>query len=836
MSTPVTPNDFSDIRWRGHWIWTELPVISSSPFGDTAGPDERAEAHGLFRKRFVLEQVPERAPARVTADSRYILFVNGQDAFRGPVRSQPRRMHYDLLDLAPYLKVGENIIAVYVKYYGTANSYWIPAVANMTLGKTGVLVFEANVFAADLGEGGWLVSDASWKATKSDAWSEPPAAEGPVGGGVPVEIFDASRFPYGWEQPGFDDAAWGNAALIPAMHIGGFARTQPPTDPYGPLYPRPIARLEGETCMPVAIQVEYLQATPDLSADSPAKRVETSFTTSVTRGEQTASFPVQMTVPSGGAVRLVIDMGRIVSGFPQFEVDAPTGTALDFAYVEDPITGPAPGFDIHLGTRYVARGANDCFQVFDSNGLRYAYLLIHGATGSVTLKSFSVKENLYPWTEGAGFKCSDEAMNRIFHAGIRTVRLNSHDAFLDCPTREQRAWVGDSVVHQMVHLVTNTDWRLAWHYLNLGNSPRYDGILPMSVSGEIEADGGYTIPDWALHWVHGVYNLYRFTGNKEHVLAFMPTVARILRWYAPFQNRQGLLKDPVEWNLVDWASISSEDTSGVITALWARGLREFAEMAAWLEEKSSQGWAEELYAKAKAGFEAFWDEGRGSYVDHIVDGIPQKEMSQLGGALAVISGLAPKERWSRIIDAITDPDKLVVRSWTGGEDGDYSPEKIQKQTQGIYEPDWDVETQVVIAEPFMNYVVHDAVALAGRADLLPELYHRWSQFLVDGYDTISECWGWGTHVHGWSCTPTKDMVFYTLGVTPAEPGYTVARVAPRLGGLQWAKGKVPTPHGLISVHATAEQVTVDSPVPVVVDLEGQAPQTLPAGHHEVKAG
>lgn len=836
MSTPVTPNDFSEIRWRGHWIWTEPPAMPSGLFADMGDADSRAEAHGLFRKTFTLERVPDRAPARIAADSRYVLFVNGQEAFRGPVRSQPRRMHYDLLDLAPHLKAGENIIAVYVKYYGTANAYWIPAVANMTLGKTGVLVFEANVFAADFGEGGWLVSDASWRAKKSDAWSEPPVGEGPVGGGVPVEIFDAGCFPYGWEQLGFDDTAWGNTALIPAVHIGGFARTQPPTDPYGPLHPRPVARLEGETCVPVAIQVEYLQDPVDLSADSPVKRVETSITAPVTRSEQPAGFPVEMTVPSGGAVRLIVDVGRIVSGFPQFEVLAPTGTVLDIAYVEDPITGPSTGFGRHLCTRYVARGANDRFQVFDSNGLRYAYLLVHGVAGAVTLKSFSVKENLYPWTEGAGFECSDEELNRIFQAGIRTVQLNSHDAFLDCPTREQRAWVGDSVVHEMVHLTTNLDWRLAWHYLTLGNSPRSDGILPMSVGGEIEAGGGYTIPDWALHWVHGVYNLYRFTGDKEQVMALMPTVARILRWYVPFQNAQGLLKDLVEWNLVDWASISSEDTSGVITALWARGLREFAEMAAWLEEKSSRDWAEELYANAKEGFEAFWDGARGSYVDHIVDGVPRPEMSQLGGALAIISGLAPKERWSRIIDAITDSKKLVIRSWTGGEDGDYSTQRIMKQMQGIYETDWDVKNQVVIAQPFMSYVVHDAVALAARADLLPELYRRWSQFLVDGYDTIGECWGWGTHVHGWSCTPTKDMVFYTLGVTPAEPGYTVARVAPRLGSLAWAKGQVPTPHGLITVHATAEQVTVDSPVPVIVDLEGQPPQSLPAGHHEVGAG
>ena len=107
--------------------------------------------------------------------------------------------------------------------------------------------------------------------------------------------------------------------------------------------------------------------------------------------------------------------------------------------------------------------------------------------------------------------------------------------------------------------------------------------------------------------------------------------------------------------------------------------------------------------------------------------------------------------------------------------------------------------------------------------------------MVDGYDTIGECWGWGTHVHGWSCTPTRDMVWYTLGATPAEPGYVSARVVPRLGSLDWAEGKVPTPHGLIAVQATKDKVTINTPVPVVVDLEGQVPRRLPAGRHEVSA-
>jgi hypothetical protein len=142
-------------------------------------------------------------------------------------------MHCDLLDPALCLKAGRDVIAVYVEYYGTARYQWMPAVANKTLGKSGALVFEANVFADDVGNDGWLSSDGSWKAKESDGWSEPPVGGGPVRGGVPLEIFDAACFPYGCERPGFDDTTWGNAVVLPAAQKGGFEHTQPLTDPYG---------------------------------------------------------------------------------------------------------------------------------------------------------------------------------------------------------------------------------------------------------------------------------------------------------------------------------------------------------------------------------------------------------------------------------------------------------------------------------------------------------------------------------------------------------------------------------------------------------------------------
>jgi alpha-L-rhamnosidase len=72
------------------------------------------------------------------------------------------------------------------------------------------------------------------------------------------------------------------------------------------------------------------------------------------------------------------------------------------------------------------------------------------------------------------------------------------------------------------------------------------------------------------------------------------------------------------------------------------GLAEFAEMSHAVGQPGAATRARGLHAAAAEGFEDLWDQARGLYVDHIVDGARRPAASQLANAAAIVSGLAPQ--------------------------------------------------------------------------------------------------------------------------------------------------------------------------------------------------
>lgn len=105
-----------------------------------------------FRRDVLIKKVPSEVIARIGVDSKYWLWINGElVVFEGGLKRgpNPEDTYYDEVDIAPYLKKGENKIAVLVWYFGK------DGFSHKSSGKAG-LIFEVE------NEKVSLVSNSEW--------------------------------------------------------------------------------------------------------------------------------------------------------------------------------------------------------------------------------------------------------------------------------------------------------------------------------------------------------------------------------------------------------------------------------------------------------------------------------------------------------------------------------------------------------------------------------------------------------------------------------------------------------------------------------------------------
>lgn len=95
-------------EWRAQWI---------------TSPDCKNDVNTWLNcsKNITIRKVPAHAIAKIAVDSKYWLWINNkQVVFEGGLKRgpNPSDTYYDQVDIAPYLKVGKNTIAVLVWYFG----------------------------------------------------------------------------------------------------------------------------------------------------------------------------------------------------------------------------------------------------------------------------------------------------------------------------------------------------------------------------------------------------------------------------------------------------------------------------------------------------------------------------------------------------------------------------------------------------------------------------------------------------------------------------------------------------------------------------------------------
>ena len=196
--------------WKAKWIWDKENLTEKNVWM-------------CLNKKVVIDEIPASLVADVSADSKYWLYINGETVvFEGGVKRGPDKnsSYYDSVDIAPYLRKGENSICALVWYWDNEKSY-----SYCGSGQGGFL-FEA------IGEGISIVSDKSWKAKRNPAYVDSPLY--PPNYRIPEYsiYFDARKDMSGWINADYDFSSWKNATEYANGGEGAYGNLHPRGIPF----------------------------------------------------------------------------------------------------------------------------------------------------------------------------------------------------------------------------------------------------------------------------------------------------------------------------------------------------------------------------------------------------------------------------------------------------------------------------------------------------------------------------------------------------------------------------------------------------------------------------
>jgi len=548
--------------WQAEWIWL-------------AG---NAPERGCFRKEVTLDAAPKQVSAWLTADVKYQLWINGKLVSRGPADigsdyagGSTNRWFYDYRDLTPFFHQGRNVIAAEV-----FTRWPVRAVSRKKPG----FLFEAQIDKLA------IKSDATWRAL---AFNDGMA---------------------NWQQPDFDDAAWGAALVVPSV--------------WEPMIPSEIP--------------------PLMEARYPVTRVE--------------GLPDNKTFTQDGTFKVVFD--RVLSGFPQVKVKGGKGATvtimacrkvaftlgggeqtLEFPFMDEIV----PAFTVELKNVTAPVEILDAGAVFTSQPVEY---------------------------RGA-FACSDEKLNRIWKVSRWAVQICLQTHHLDSPNHQEPiSDPGDYLIEAMVNnysfaqpWLTRQDVRkFAWllkdeKYNNFHTSYSI-GWLQMLMD-YYDYTGDKTLVEEMAPYVHELLDTYASWRGKNGIISESPSYM-FMDWvsiggfachHPPAVIGQGYLTAFYYhgMELASRVAALTGDTARVEKYTQLR--RELAtafNRELWNEQKG-------LYRDGKP-FQTSVKPGRWLPADKDIE-----TFSPHVNLLAVLYDLAPKTQHAAIVDRVMAEQPLNTQPW-----------------------------------------------------------------------------------------------------------------------------------------------------------------------------
>ena len=360
-------------------------------------------------------RAPDAAQLTLTVDGRYQLFVNGARVGRGPVRCDPHHQRTDTYDIAPQLRAGRERhrpagarlrrrhLLVRAGRAATGSRYSATAASTAT----------AACAAARRGRRAAPTSSgAASSAPRGSATRRAPQ----LGTSASSRCTTRGGCRRAGREPGFDDSGWD---AVQILRVGG----GPPDAPFGGMAVEPFPTL-------LPREIPFLAESPRRRRARPALvRRRAAARAADRRPPLSRRRCVDAAGRAGRAIRrrccapttratmvrttadamlaLVLDFGRIHSGYPFIELDARGGEIVEVAVAEgmpgewdgtppaQPRVVEAPAAGAHV-FRYMARPGAQRFERFEWAAVRYAQVTVRNAPHGLRIRHVGSTFTHYP--------------------------------------------------------------------------------------------------------------------------------------------------------------------------------------------------------------------------------------------------------------------------------------------------------------------------------------------------------------------------------------------------------------------------------------------------------
>ncbi|WDF77867.1 alpha-L-rhamnosidase C-terminal domain-containing protein [Mucilaginibacter sp. KACC 22773] len=720
-------------QWKAAWITV---------------PGESLRDYGVyyFRKNINIKDKPATFNVHVSADNRYKLYINQTLVSLGPARGDTYYWNYETVDLAPYLKAGDNVIAAVVWNDG---DYRPEAQISIQTG----FIMQGD------GEAEAIVNtDKSWKGIRDKAYK--PIVG--VGYGTyyvagPGERVDMNAGINNWNAENTDISAWKNAVKIdngnPKGTVNAFGWMLVPSSipPVELTYQR----------IPVLRKAEGITAPKSFPATKTA-----------------------ITIPANTTVTFLLDQTFLTNAFVSLNFSAGKNAGISLSYAETLFTKLHGPGGLEKGNRDDVEGkifsgrrdsivsdgsAGQSFNTLSFRTFRYIELKITTAGQPLQVDDIYGTFTGYPFKLNAKLEGTAE-MKKMLDIGWRTARLCAGETYYDCPYYEQLQYVGDSRIQALVSYYNSGDDRLVRNAINLMDHSRIAEGVTLSRHPSFSPQIISTFSLWYIGMLHD-YWMYR--PDSAFVQSKLQGVEDILAFFRKYQQPGGSLKNTPYWNFADWVADKGWDFGAApksvngssalldLQLMWA--YQQASQMEAKFGIPIISQYYHDMANLLKATIQQkYWVASRQLYSD-VED---QQLFSQHTNSLAILTGMV-----------------------TGNEASALGKKLMTDTTL----------TQCTI---YFKYYLHQALIKSGYGNDYLKWLDIWRKNIAMGLTTWAETSDLEhnrSDCHAWGASPNIEFYRTVLGIDSYAPGFSKIKIEPHLGNLKIIGGEIPHPNGKIVV-------------------------------------